>query len=330
MDLRHTGENEGVGVVQWKSWQSNNFRRRRGSQADRATLFCLAVANEFRSETDLLADVEIVRRERLTTLGRLIGDPDVRREYGFDFVDDGVVFYFEKAHLLNAFQKIFSDMSNLNDGVGVDKIKSKNQRKAYVKQIADVLPSRAERLSEPRLAGANDPSKKPDELSAPESPVTPQKRRSLPKNERVIFQGLSLSRVDLRISQCLQQAQLFEIDAAPAVAAVMTRVIIELAVTDAGQKLGLSMKESDPLRKKIGCALQALDPDIRDPKKRDKGLEMAWIRSQDENALIVQAMNAFVHNILAQPTSSEVRELSKTFRPLLEQLDERLQEKKKS
>lgn len=75
IELRHTGENDGVGVIGWKSWQTNNYRRRRGSQADRATLFCEAVEADFSGETQLLSDVAAVRRTRLTTLGRLVRAP---------------------------------------------------------------------------------------------------------------------------------------------------------------------------------------------------------------------------------------------------------------
>src|SRR5450755_422063 len=143
IDLRHTGENSGVGVVEWEAWQSNNFRRRRGSQADRATLFCSAVIEDFPDEPELLADIETVRRERLTTLGRLIGDPDVRYDFGFDFEGDVVVFYFGREHLLHGFLQIFGDLAG---EVGVSQIKSKEQRQAYVRDSAPNLPPRSERL----------------------------------------------------------------------------------------------------------------------------------------------------------------------------------------
>ena len=49
-----------------------------------------AVARDYPDETELLADIDTVRRARLTTLGRLIADPDVRRDFGFDFVGDDI------------------------------------------------------------------------------------------------------------------------------------------------------------------------------------------------------------------------------------------------
>ncbi len=74
IELRHTGENEGVGVLRWEAWQANNYKRRRGSQSDRATLFCEAIETEFSNNEELLSLVAALRRLRITTLGRLLAD----------------------------------------------------------------------------------------------------------------------------------------------------------------------------------------------------------------------------------------------------------------
>jgi hypothetical protein len=314
IELRHTGENQGVGVVEWKPWQSNNFRRRRGSQADRAALFCVAVQHDFPDEADLLHDIESVRRERLTTLGRLIGDPDVRREFGFDFEGDEVVFHFDRGHLLAGMQKIFGDLAG---EVGVSKIKSKDQRADYVKDSDDVLPPRAAKLSEPRTAGSTGSGATGGDKRA-------GTRRSIPREENVIFKGLTLRKVDLRTSRLLKQAQSVDIETASGVVAVMVRVIVELAMTDAIAQQGWPAKESDSLKKKIRVALLALDPECANPRKRDKSLETVWVRSQDDTGMTVQQMHSFVHNIMANPTASEVRELSRTYRVLLERVDQHL------
>jgi hypothetical protein len=331
LDLRHTGENAGVGVVQWEAWQSNNFRRRRGSQADRATLFCLAVIEDFPDEPELIADIETVRRERLTTLGRLVGDPDVRREFGFDFEGDRVAFHFDREHLLQGFLKIFGDLAG---EVGVSQIKSKEQRQTYIKNSAQNLPPRSERLGQPRGPGEPGSSGQPGgsgngqsvsgQVSGQSTGQSSTSRRTVPRGEKVIFQGLSLRHVDIRTSRLLREAQRIDIDSSPAVTGILVRVIVELAVTDAAAQQGWDATERDTLKRKIGAAILALDPDARDPSRRDKTLEPAWVRTQGESGLLVQTMHSYVHNIMANPTAAEVRELSRTFRPLLERLDQLL------
>jgi hypothetical protein len=221
LDLRHTGENAGIGVVQWEAWQSNNFRRRRGTQADRATLFCVAVMEDFPDEPELIADIETVRRERLTTLGRLVGDPDVRREFGFDFIGDRVTFHFDREHLLQGFLRIFGDLAG---EVGVSQIKSKEQRQTYIKNSAQDLPPRSERLRQPRGPGEPGVARRPtgsdggqhgtgqeDDQSRGQSASS---RRTMPRVERVIFQNLTLRHVNIRTSRLLQQAQRILIDSA--------------------------------------------------------------------------------------------------------------------
>ena len=139
LDLRHTGENGGVGVVPWQSWQTQRFRRTPGTQADRAAIFCAGVEAAFPNEPGLLADLEVVRNGLLTTLGRLVIDPHVRHAFGFDFQNDSLVFHYPPHEMLPGVRKIFSDFAG---PMNVDDIKSKAQRAQYVVDSHGVLPGR--------------------------------------------------------------------------------------------------------------------------------------------------------------------------------------------
>lgn len=361
IELRHTGENDGVGVIGWKSWQTNNYRRRRGSQADRATLFCEAVEADFSGETQLLSDVAAVRRTRLTTLGRLVTDPDVRRDFGFQFGEDEVLFDYETDDLRSGVSRIFSDLSARTGGVSVTDIKSKDQRLKYVADRSDVLPNRANRLSAPRRPGEHP---KPDDSgedgdngigtaddtggtsgtgtgtgSGPGTGGNGTSGGGKPNNgggtsgngrggktpppENVIFKSLKMPHLSPRIRELLSMAQKVNIvDAAP-VSGILVRVLLELTVTEAiARGVVTGATENDSLKKKVRQALLALDPECHNSFKRDKSLEMAWTRTQDGDALAVQSLNAFVHNIHGNAAPTEVRVLSLTFRPVLEGLNE--------
>lgn len=361
IELRHTGENDGVGVIGWKSWQTNNYRRRRGSQADRATLFCEAVEADFSGETQLLSDVAAVRRTRLTTLGRLVTDPDVRRDFGFQFGEDEVLFDYETDDIRSGVSRIFSDLSARTGGVSVTDIKSKDQRLKYVADRSDVLPNRANRLSAPRRPGEHP---KPDDSgedgdngigtaddtggtsgtgtgtgSGPGTGGNGTSGGGKPNNgggtsgngrggktpppENVIFKSLKMPHLSPRIRELLSMAQKVNIvDAAP-VSGILVRVLLELTVTEAiARGVVTGATENDSLKKKVRQALLALDPECHNSFKRDKSLEMAWTRTQDGDALAVQSLNAFVHNIHGNAAPTEVRVLSLTFRPVLEGLNE--------
>lgn len=335
LELRHTGENDGVGVLGWAAWQANNFRRRRGTQADRATTFCEAIFKTYPNDDSLLSDVQTVRSSKLTTLGRLVSDPEVRRNFGFDFTDDEVVFYFEPGEMLAGFRRVFADLAG---ELSVTNIKTKNQRVDYVKVRANDLPDRGKRLSNPRVAGASGGgggkkegigergassfsggigSRGPShgtgsQLGSGARPARP---------ESVILERLRLPNLNAKTRKMLKGAQAISIEDSPQIAAVLVRIILELVASEGIEKSVVLGNEGDSLKKKIRNALLALDPNCGNPVRREKSLEMAWIRTQEEDGIAVQSMNAFVHNIYGDPTAEEVRVLSATFRPLLEGVD---------
>lgn len=336
IELRHTGENDGVGVLEWASWQANNFNRRRGSQADRATVFCNAVEAAFAGNTSLVANVEKVRRNKLTTLGRLVADPDVRAAFGFGFENDGIVFYYPAAALEPGFERIFADLAG---NLTVTEIKTKEQRTAFVRDRHEALPDRVHLLANPIPAedaderneapGSTEQESKPAQTDGDGGEESPEKPRPKPaKAEPVIFHGLRLSYVNPRISKLLKAAQQINIDDSAQVSAVLIRVILELVVSEGIEKKVVNATESAALKKKLREALLALDPQCFNPIARNKSLEMAWTRTQDNDGMAVQSLHAFVHNLYGDPTSSEVRSLSTTFRPVLEGVDRLIGETK--
>lgn len=325
--LRHTGENDGVGVLEWASWQANNFSRKRGSQADRATIFCDAVEAAFPQDIALLADVERVRRNKLTTLGRLVADPDVRTDFGFGFEGDDIVFYYSTTDLQDGFRRIFADLAGK---LTVTEIKTKEQRAAFIRDRHDSLPDRSRKLAAPLVAGGQIGTSAPDqeELSEPADATAEEPSSaaasSAPKPQKaepVIFHGLKLPHVNARINKLLKGAQKINIDDSPQVAAVLIRILLELVVSEGIEKSVVVSTETATLKKKVREALLALDPKCYDPINRNKALEMAWTRTQDNDGMAVQSLHAFVHNLYGDPTAAEVRNLSATFRPVLQGVD---------
>lgn len=341
IELRHTGENDGVGVASWKSWQANNYRRRRGSQADKASIYCAAIQQDYANDPSILADVVQVRKTRLTTLGRLLSDPDFRREVGVIFQDEDLVFEFPADAIQPFVRKLFQDLADPS-GLTVTAIKTKQMRRKYVADNESYLPDRATRLPIPRRPGAA-ASNPPSQQSAPGAPSansattgTGQQQQQAspaappsgptgsvppprtPPAERVIFQGARLPKSNARIGSLLRESQKISIDDAPQACGILLRIILELAITDAINRKKIKGNESDTLRKKFRNALLAIDPDCADPKRRRKDLEVAWTQSQDPNGVAIQSMHAFVHNSHASPNFQDVRNLSHNFRPLLD------------
>ncbi|MEU3282268.1 hypothetical protein [Streptomyces antibioticus] len=321
--LRHTGENDGIGVVKWNPAEVSRFGGRR-TQTEKARLLTEAVTAWFAEDAELLADVATVRENRITNLGRMIGDPDVRARMGISFDGDAALSDFPKDRMRRILARLFRDLAG---PVSVDKIKSKRQRSDYLKQVEEDLPKLADRLDEPqRFTGAsvNDTNTEADDdAEIPETASKKAPRRKRPDFEKRLFQSVSLRNVSLRTSEVFEEAKRVSIDEMPNIAAIMVRIVVDVVVTDAAAQLGWKRGQGD-LKGRIGAALHQVDPTQDNPSLSD-----AWRFSQkDEGALVLKTLHQFVHSWQANPLTSEVRKLSLAYGPLLTLVDELIEKKR--
>ncbi|MGV0772900.1 hypothetical protein [Mycobacterium syngnathidarum] len=353
IELRHTGENDGRGVSPWDSDMSNRFSREPGSQTDLAMQLRAMMSEAYPGDSDLLRQLEVIFRggynttgqrvrKRPTTLGRLIEAPPVQEAFGYTTDAGNVVIVgpLEKVHA--AFRQMIFDVS---EGMTAREINTRTDIENYIDLLSDlkVTPPTAPARPQPS-SGPVPPSPGPSSGSAtpsgpaapsgggsgsggmPTPPAVPTPRRRMPRVERKIFEGLKLNKFNLITSKTLDQAQRADIDTMPAVAGVMLRVIVELCVTEAIEKLKLKANEGDKLFVKIRVCLLHLDPNLENAKNRDKTLEPVWINSQRSagHGLSVVLMNAFVHGLHQNAAPSEVRTLSTEYKTFLQRLNDAL------
>lgn len=370
IELRHTGENEGRGVSAWDTDMTNRFSRAPGSQTDLAMQVRNLMSAAYPGDVELLRQLEVIFRggyntagqrvrKRPTTLGRLVDDPQMRKQFGYTIDAGNIVVQDARGEAHGAFRQMIFDVS---EGLTARDINSRSQIKDYIDRVGELTSNQplAPRLpqdsdqsepgspptppesspqdqgSTPATSDSSEPDSGPtpagsaseDAALMPAAPSVPSPtgRRRVPRAERKIFEGLKLKRFNLITSKTLEQAQRVDIDTMPAVAGVMLRVIVELCVTEAVEKLNLKATEGDTLAKKIRCCLQFLDPEIGNPKECDKTLQPAWISSQRSSGdgLGVVLMNSFVHGLYKSVAPSEVRTMSTEYRALLERLDGKL------
>ncbi|WP_344122649.1 hypothetical protein [Streptomyces blastmyceticus] len=321
--LRHTGENSGIGVVKWNSAEVSRFGGR-STPTEKARILTEAVSDLFAEDAELLKDVATVREARLTNLGRMIGDPEVRNRMGISFDGDVVLTSYPKGKLRPIISRLFQDLAG---PVSVDKIKTKRQRNSYLQQVEDDLPKLAYRLDEPqKLANSTVGHDVGETTETSGSSDAPSKtsRRKRPDFEKRLFQSVSLRHVSLRTSEVLEEAKRISIDEMPNVAAIMVRIVVDIVVTDAAEQLGWKRNQAD-LKGRIGAALHQIDP-----AQDDSSLSDAWRFSQkDEGALVLKTLHSFVHSWQNNPLTSEVRKLSAAYGPLLSKVDELLEKKKR-
>jgi hypothetical protein len=337
IELRHTGQNEGVGTDPWNSYQSVTYRRRPGTPEDLAWLLVRAIIATFDADQSLVSDVRTVRDEKFTNLARLLGREHVREQMPVTFDGDDVLIRSDDPFTVDLFRTVFSDLKTMT----VDAIKTGELQDEYIDAVVAAVRERypEQQASDSEAAeddgagrngsdaGADSSRTTTNGSSAGTSGVTsttvPTRRRNPPRGEAKIFHGLILRNVELRTSTLLRDAQTVKIETAPAVCAAMVRLVLELARTDGGVRRGWFV-ENAKLRTKFRKCLLALDPQAEKTMSRDKSLEMAWIKTQsgDGDGLAVDEMNAYIHNFMADPTPASVRGLTSIFRPFLQRLDD--------
>ena len=302
LTLRHTGENQGAGVVPWSAEQTQGFSGRSGSHAYAAVNFADAIEAAYAGNKDILADLATVRSERLTTLGRLIQDPDVRKALGMVLEKEGVRFHYPTAALEPAFRKMLGDLASK---LTVSALKSKEQRRTYL----DSLPQ-----PDPKTYALH-----PTPLKrAPATATAAAKRKASTTATKYLLVGVSVGKFSTRIQSIVSELRRLDVNNFPNSCGVLLRVVVELAVDDflAARKLKLSQELKDKIRK----ALTTIDPTYKD----DAYAAIRAGLADGTSLMAAKTMHSFVHNPHYHPTPTELRSIAANYGPFVEALDSAL------
>ncbi|MFD4694174.1 hypothetical protein [Streptomyces sp. NPDC058463] len=322
--LRHTGENQGVGVVRWNHEQVTRYAKKK-NPSERALRFIHQVTAWYGDDREFLANVEKVRSTRLTTLARVLSDPKIRHSLGIEFTEDGILADYTPEVMRSSIRKIFSDLAS---HLSVSLIKSKEQRREYIGAIKEHLPQNSDRLAQPHLAAAAEedkttPQRPAKTFTSAQSTPPKQLAAERPSEDKRVFQNVVLRNVSSRTAKVLNEAKKVTIAESPNVAAIMIRAVIDITVTEAAEKQGWRRRQ-DKLRDRIRVALSHIDPE-----SSDRELDEARRMSQNDGALSVKNLHAFMHQWAVEPMIIDVTRLSAVYTPMLVKVDAFLGENQK-
>ncbi len=298
LTLRHTGENRGAGVVSWSAEQTQRFSGRAGSHAAAAVSFADAVTTAFSGRPDMINNLNKVRAERLTTLGRLIQDPDVRKALGIVLDKEGLRWHYATEALEPALRQLLSDLAST---VTVSNIKSKEQRRAYI----DGLPK-----PDPGLYIHHATALQPAVGSTKAT-----KKKSSPPPSKHLMSGLALTKISDRTRAILREVQQLDVEKFPNACGVLLRVVVELTVDDFLTAKGIRLAQE--LKDKIRRALHELDRTDKD----DKWAPVRAGLADGTSLMAAKTMHSFVHNSHYHPTPTELRSIASNYGPFVEALD---------
>lgn len=136
IELKHTGENKGVGVVSWDSEAVARFKQRLGKPSLALQIVEFVKKN---ASTDDAAKQNL-DGVPLTNIARLANDPDVRNALGISVEEGDLVTNLPPQEIIKGLTKIVTDVSDKK--ITVNDIRHKADRQEYLQKFsASELPS---------------------------------------------------------------------------------------------------------------------------------------------------------------------------------------------
>lgn len=313
--LRHTGQNEGIGLVPWGAEEQDRFTTRHGYRSPMGQIIDFVEKYGNLSEEAKRSNKSII-----TNLKRFINTPTVRDTLGIEMSEGQISSLYPTAEVAKSLTRVVDDLKTARIKVG--DIYLEQNRLDYVETLpASDLPDPATRLALSRpLDRADDPS---DDSMTKE----PKTRRRPPHGPRPVRTSLipKSCRVDIappRINNIYNELLELSVDRYPNAASVSLRVFIELSVdhyidqnksmsgtANAGTSLAKRLKDvADDLEKKGSVDLQ-LKRAVHKVADNSYGLSASTV-----------TFNQYVHNRYVYPTASELRTAWDELQPFVEKM----------
>lgn len=301
IQLKHTGENEGVGVVPWDGQAKHRFR------GNSPALQAMDLVNQ----SDYLNDETRKKLPKIaiTNIERILGTPDARNYLGVDVINRKLILKSPEDDALARLAIIVTDIA-----YGIKKVTHLDSKQQRVDYAADVA---ARPLPKPYTPGSSAGTK-----DSAASVTTPGKtaHKINPERKALIPRQLKLSIPQTRINKIYHELQNLDVDKFINSSAVMFRAFIEMGVDDFAQRHNLLL--SSPVKSK---KTSNLPPQMREMSLRIKlitvanYLEREKICSKDElrgvrtlisnrnHVLSIDSLNAYVHNKHYNPTPTDLK-----------------------
>jgi hypothetical protein len=307
--LKHTGENEGVGIVPWDGRASHRFRG--ASPALQAV--------ELVESSGLLDDDTMVKIPKIaiTNIERILGTPEARRSLGVEVKNDRLILASPEDNALARLALVVSDVANRV--VRVTDLDTKDQRVQYAKEVA----------GRPLLA----PPKKTSGSPTPQPWKPPSPGRIAPQRNSLIPRHVKIRIPQTRVNRIYSELQRLNADHYVNSCAVLLRVFVELTVDDYAQRHRVSLKVVPKSRTGHKSASQPRDMTLREKLKTLSAIleakkvctkqELQGVRaliSNRNHVLSVDTLNAYVHNKDYTPTPIDLKTTWDNIQAFIEHL----------
>ncbi|MBU0612305.1 hypothetical protein KKB58_02710, partial [Patescibacteria group bacterium] len=310
IELKHTGENKGIGTVNWNTQQKERFIEKKKGKASLPLQVIEFIKKNSSQDEDTLKTIASIPA---TNLGRLIGDPDVREALGLKTSHGKLTTNLQKEEVLKGLVKIAKDL--IHKDFKVNSIYYKKDREKYIEGLKkDDLPDYSKKAEEhwsldspPPTAPANKTINKKTQPSK----NTPRSK-TLSTNRTVLIPSSCPLNINgaPRINEIYWELRRIKIDDFKNAAAVILRVFLELSANHYIEKNSIETKKNPKKESTLAGKIQAICTFMENKKiltrDRLKGIRMATT-SQD-SIFSTDTFNAYVHNRHFSPSSILLKE----------------------
>ena len=300
--LRHTGANEGRGVVEWSGLATARFRGT--DPALQALEFVVTYGN-----LDDNHKVLLNKTFPITTLDRLLSTKEVRQLIGIDVKEGILKSGISADEIMKPLRKIILDLAEKK--INVSNLKDREAQVKYINSFAgEDKPDLSQKKSSSNVKDFKGTDFKKKPASVPHS-----KPRIYDPSERktVVPRTSKLSVSVTKIAEIYKELKKLQMDDTPHACAVLIRVFLELSVDHFMKlnKLNTETKSSSghvvykKLGDKVSEAVEYLVK-VKGLKRRDFA-GMARSISVKQSPLSIDLLHAYVHSAIQTPKIRELR-----------------------
>lgn len=294
--LKHTGENEGIGIVRWDAQQVARFEER----VDGTSPIALQAIDFLRREDS----VDEALKERLkevpsTNLDRLLKDKSVQSLIGLSIKDNRLQTNLKRKEVVKGLTKIVKDL--IDKKIKVKDIYTKEDRERYVESFkpAQIPDKKQKERTSWELVSTNTNNSKP------KANAKPNAKALLKDRETLIPKDCILQITDIRLSKINKELRRLEVNSYENAVGVLFRVFIELSIDTYLDKFPINKITHDTkLKQKVIDVSLHMEQNGIANKNELKGIRSAVNNQHD--MLSMDTFNAYVHNRHLSPIAKNL------------------------
>jgi len=305
--LRHTGENDGVGVVKWSPEMQRRFDNEKSPVLQ---LYRRAIDEEYVSEA---ARARLSQSRIFTTFERVVEDPEVQKRIGMELRNNGTELYsvVPDKTLLGKMGKIIDRLTDPKVNVG--NVYHKQDRESF---IVGVLGKNVPKPGKMHAFGNEDGKKA--------APAKKSAKRKKPTRERttIVPDDFVLSIPQARINDLYDELKRLNVNDFPNAAAALIRIFVELSVEEYieanGSNYATPVRTGDGIKEKLKKTARYMqdEGDMSEEEARP-----IYRYSDDTDSMFSKkTFNAYIHDRTSHPAPGDLKLVWNSLQPFIVQL----------